>query len=112
MGVDVAGENLGVVFGDRPGVRSVEEGARKSPPNREDKGVIAGDTVVLRIEHLSEAGVEPGGCGAVMNDQIAWKFIDVLSIANVIDLTATREQVPAGCSRIDDRRYQIRKQLA
>ncbi len=51
------------------------------------KALYPGLTIVLRVVDLTEAGIEPRRNQAVVDDQVALLRIDVLSIADVKDLT-------------------------
>ena len=70
---------------------------------------------MVPVLHHDGCGMLQCVAGAWMRkslDQIAGKFIDVLSIADVVDLAAAGEQAPAIGSRVGNRSHQVCRYLA
>jgi hypothetical protein len=81
MRIDVCGVDLRV--------RGVEEGAVEPSPQGCDESVVTRLTIVLRIVDLAENGIETCRNEAVVRDQVAGLYIDILTVTDAKDLTAT-----------------------
>src|SRR5579863_1279714 len=75
------------------GVGSIHEPAREVPSNIEDHSVVVAMPVVVGVENLTKAGIEPDGIQAVVDDQIVGNGIDINTIGDISDGVAVADDV-------------------